>query len=1097
MQRAFVIASALALAASTASAQVVLPPNLGVPDAAPTVPGPGYDLALAALAAGDYAAAVELAGREYRGSARIGADRWIDSIASATVLGESLFEVGQLRDAVARYEEALALAATHANWLLAVRFPPQALQPLRQPRVATWARSKRNVQPARLPDTMTIRQQGGDPQDVLQRGGVLAAPFERPIRPQEVMRSVVIASYRIGALLGDLGRDNPILDQAATALSRRPAPPLHYSQSWIDIALGAAYWAQGKPQQAQPLLVRGLLMENQFDHPLTAWGLIVLGRIALDADRAGEAAGYFEEATIVAADYGDARALEEAFGLLWTAHRMSGGKGVAAAIPAAATATRDGPAAAHVRLLAMQAESLAAAGDGRRATSALDAIDGRLLRSAAGQGTLGGIAGYARALIAYGEDTAAGDAELGRALGIARGRSPRLLQTQLLVELLRAGSSVISERQAEGLFAAWLGDPAPREFVADPLGTLAVITSDRSDAFDTWVAVAGRRGQEQALTAAEATMRNRWLVSQPLGGRRAALLRFLTTDDRLLDPAESARRKALVAGRPGLDRMLLRIGQLRGTLAAALAAAPPAAGNVPPAAGDPAEWREYAGLAGELERTVAALAAGPGAAPEFPPLTPSDEIRRRLEPGEAVLSFHWTASGLFAALETRDRLLAWQVRQAAGLPGEIRTLAKELSLHGSAAAVGVDRVVAGDWGGSAARIERMLFENARGVGLGEGIEELVIVPDGWLWYVPFEILPVSSNRAGDDRRPLREACRIRYCPTRSLAVLRFEPEAAGGTGLLVGRMGRGEKREEALTAAAEITAGIDNAVVFEPAASGPPPAFVGSLFDTLVIYDELAPAGPGGPWPLLTAAGPRPGIAPADWLASPPKRPRRVILPGVQSAMAGGLAKPPARPGADLFLPAIDLIAAGGQTVLLSRWRGGGPVANALVHEFLRETVGRDALPAPQAWQRAVDVVTPERPDLDREPRLKRSPDAELVDASHPLLWAGHLLIDCGRGVYEAAPQPQVPPPPPLAAPGLPMPAVAQPQPGQPPPNVAPGLPQAPPGPAPVAPPAPAPQAPMPPAILPPPPPRPEPPAPAPAPPAAAPAPAAAGPEPP
>ena len=103
MQRAFVIASALALAASTASAQVVLPPNLGVPDAAPTVPGPGYDLALAALAAGDYAAAVELAGREYRGSARIGADRWIDSIASATVLGESLFEVGQLRDAVARY----------------------------------------------------------------------------------------------------------------------------------------------------------------------------------------------------------------------------------------------------------------------------------------------------------------------------------------------------------------------------------------------------------------------------------------------------------------------------------------------------------------------------------------------------------------------------------------------------------------------------------------------------------------------------------------------------------------------------------------------------------------------------------------------------------------------------------------------------------------------------------------------------------------------------------------------------------------------------------------------------------------------------------
>jgi len=1062
MRTALAIAVAAGLAAVPAVAQVVLPPNLGVPDAAPTVPGPGHDLALAALAAGDYAAALDIAEREYRGSSKVGANRWIDSIASATVLGEALLEMGRLREAVARYEEAMALSAAHANWLLAVRFPPAGLAPLRRPRAATWGRSKRNASPALIPDTMTITQQGADAQDVLQRGGVLTAPFQRPIRPQEVIRSLVIAIYRSGSLLGDLGRDNPALDQATRGLARRPAPPNHYSQAWIDIALGTAYWAQGKAQQAQPLLVRGLLVGNQLDHPLTAWGLIVLGRMALDADRAAEAAERFEEATYIAADYGDARALEEAFRGAWMARRAAGGRDAAAMLGRAADATRSVPFfALRARLLAMQAESLAAGGDTRGATAALKAIDARLLRADAGQGTLGEIAGYASALVAYaGGDVAGGDGDLQQALAIARGRSPRLFQTELLTELVRAGSSAVSERQADEFFNAWLADPADRDFAVDPLDTLAVLSAARGVAFDTWVAVAGRRGEERLLEAAEATMRHRWMAARPLGGRRVSVERFLSADRRLLEPAEVARRQALDGEQPGLDALLTRIGQLRGNLAAAVtaaaaAAAGPGVGGRAGVGGPPEEWKDYASAASQLGLAVARLAAGRVATPLYPPLETSKEIRRRLEPGQALLSFHWTASGLVGALETGDRLVAWQVKQVGGLPAEIRTLAKELSLNERSAAVGTDRLMAGDWEGSAARIERMLFENSRGVSLADSIEELVIVPDGWLWYLPFELLPVTSNRGGGDRRPLREACRIRYSPTRSLAVLRFEPRAAAATGLLLGRMSRGEKQEAAVAAASEMLAGVDGAVIVEPSATTPPVSLMGAVFDTLVVADELTAAESAAGWPFFAGGTNRGGVGMAEWLDPPPKRPRRLVFPGVQTAMAGGLAKPPPRPGEDLFLPAVDLIAAGGRTLLVSRWRTGGRTSASLVQEFLRETAGPDAAPAAEAWHRAVELVTPERPDPDREPRLKQAGDTVLEDSRHPLLWAGLMLVDCGRGVFDG---PQQPAPPPAAA-LAPVIAPADPA------AAVPADPVQPAGPA----------GPMPPAILPPPPPRSEP----------------------
>ena len=1043
------------LCSARVEAQIILPPGLGAEGGGQTVPTAGYDLALATLAAGDVRTALEIAMREYQSCIKIGTQRWIDSIAAATAVGECQYELGDLRAAVVAYNEALLLSATHADWLLAVQFPDQPLQPLRQQRPATWGQSQRNTLPAAIPGTMSIRRGGSDPQQVLQKGGVLSSPVLYPVRPQEIMRAIVIALYRRHEILGELSPDGSSLAEAAQALGRRPAPPNHYSQSWIDIALGTALWSQGKSDQALPLLNRGLLVGNQFDHPLTAWGLIVLGRIALNSDQAAAAAKLFEEATYSAADYGDARALEEAFALAFTAHAVAGSRDVPPSIRVGAEWARNNLPTLRARLLAMQAECLANAGNVREAKKTLADIDPRLLRGDLGRGACGAQADYAAAIIAY-KINAPAEAEmhLSSALAKIRPRSPRLFQTQRLVELVTTGSSAVSDRQADALFARLIGVSNPEDFVRDPLGMLAVTTAPRREAFAAWLMAASRRGNDALLMAIESSIGSRWLTAQPLGGRRIAIENLIAADPDALPAEAAARRAALLVQHPELTVALNKLTQVRTSLTAALVAQ--AAGNAGGGPlGDPLEWGQYAQQSRVCALLAASIAAGRDPTViDFPPLTPAAEIRRRLAAKQFILSFHWTGAGLLAAFESHDRTVTWNVQQPAVLAKEIATLAKSIGIFDPVAPVSAERFGDTQWRAVAGRIAELLFENSK-VSLQTGIDELVIVPDGLLWYLPFELLPVESGRgkeaaeAGAEQMLLRETCRIRYCPTRSLAVGRFKKLQPNGIlGLYAGKMFRSDRPDAAQETVARLARSLDRALPLSPlagggaatASGGAPVPLVASLLDTLVVVEELVGTGSSASRSLVNATGGKGGMTVADWLAPPAKRPRCVVLPGWQTSMASGLAKIPPQPGEDLFLTVTDLLAAGAQTALISRWNVGGKVSVDLVDEFLRD-LSADATveqslnafsTAPKSWRRAVDLIVAEPPELAREPRIKPSSGAAISDARHPFFWAGYLLVDCGQGAYSAEPLPAAarnPPPvvPPARA-GRPAPVVAPPQ---------------------------------------------------------------------
>ena len=975
-----------------------------------TVPSQAYDLAQNALASGNFSDALELAEQEYKGCMKFGADRWIDSTAAAAIVGECCFEKGRYRDAIGFYNEAIIRAASHGNWLEDIRFPSQPLHIKNSRPQQLWGQSPREIKISDLPDRMSIRLGTSDPQSVLQSGGVLAAPIDYPIRPQEVMRSLAISLYRRADLLGPMARDGNALEAISAWLQKRPAPQNHFSQAWIDVCLGIVYWSQARNEQALPLLKRGLLLEGQFDHPLTPWALLVGGRIALDAGQYETAKTTLEQATFAAAAQGDARALEESFRWSTHAHLAFDNTLPKSVIPAISWSEKQ-LRSLSLRLLSTTASVRAEQGNIQEAARSLVKLNQSLSSSELALGRCGAYSRYTAALIAYaaGND-GRGDAEYAKALTLARGCSARLFQTQLFTESLVRGESTYSDREASDLFKVLLADPLPFAIQTDPLDAIAVISTDRTSAFSAWLAVTQKifltnsRGDEAWLNAIENQRRNSWLTHQPLGGRRNNLLKLLTTTTGNSDEL-TALRKRVLARYPDVATNLSEINVIRSLLQKSLWEFRHMPRDTP-VPDDSETWKDFAARSQTLENQIDFIAAGRNVIPlEFPPLFGTTEIRNRLVGKQRLLSFTWTNFGLFASLEAPKQAASWKVKRPDEVRKKIIEMTRSLSLYHPLRPVETGRLDSQEWQTHAAALTTLLFEDS-GVSLERHHEfdELIIVPDGLLWYLPFELLAITTkekNLHGATHLRLKDTCQIRYSPTRSLAVgNRHKATAPHIIAVQASLTYRNNSPEQSSALLERIDTAIENAVFLKSQTPKIPIGISASLADTLVIFDELSANGKITDRPLIAADAGRPGMSFNDWLAAPQKAARCAVLTGLQTQASEGLNKATDRPGNDLFMTAMDLLATGTETAVISRWNVGGRIGIDLGIEFIKdrqhEGIRDNLLPAAVSWQRAVDLVTAEQPDFNQEPRIKITSSVIPQDATHPFFWAGYTLIDCG-----------------------------------------------------------------------------------------------------
>ena len=950
---------------------------------------------------GRYSDALRDFRRDGRRSIKTPTSRWIDSICYHTMTGESHYHMGQLAEALEHYTSALELFVAFSDWMIRVQFP-DVIRPAApgQVRPVPWGKSQRLAKLGRFRNTFLIGQGRINNQQQVQRGGVVQQPILYSIRVPEIVRCTTLAQRRRRELMGPLSEHDRLTKDISAVLGRSLGPRNHWASVWMDVQVGLAFAAENRNAQAKERLTNSLLAAGQFDHPLTATALLELGKISLaegDLDSAGD---YFEEATYSAFHFYDPGLLEEAFRYASLTHLLSNRRQIYAPLETAARwADVKDYRQLHASLVLSAAESYAALGQPSEASALLDKARQIIGRRDMRGGWMGARLNFLTARVRYQQGNAEiGDASLADALGYQRGGSLRLFQIALADRLYLSGQ--LSPRVMMKVYEQLLPDPRAEDWVFDPLDSLATLVTPHGRSIERWFEVAlERRERERALEIADLARRHQFLTTLPLGGRLLGLRWILDAPLESLDQHMTLQRRDLLTRYGAYQELSREASRLRDDLR-----------RMPPVIDDPADRRPQLELLGELERVSGAqeeilrhIAVGrEGAQIAFPPRRTAQEIQQTLGETAAALVFFETEKTVYAMLLTNDRLEYWAIGTPVNVRKRVTALLKSLGQLDANRQLARSHLESDDWKKEAGRLSTLIWEKAP-TSVSDSFDELVVVPDGSLWYVPFELL---NARGVEEPQPLISKVRVRTLPTASLMVPQRRgriPDAS--TAVVVGRLFPRDDQTVALAAYEQLSQVLPGATALVgnlPASS----AIFGSLLDRVIVLDDVTDAMDGlyGWAPLRLDRG-SPGSTLADWMRLPMAGPDQWILPGFHTGAENSMRRMRGdTAGQDLFLTVCGLMATGARTVLISRWRTGGATSFDLVREFAQELP--HAAPA-DAWQRSVFLAMDSLVDPESEPRVERDRKEGRIKAAHPFFWSGYLLIDASAAIDEGeAPHP-------------------------------------------------------------------------------------------
>jgi len=950
-----------------------------------TLPNTLYSLAFQPYYSGEFRDAAR-GFREAARGGRIGVEgRWVDGICYHTMMGECYYHMGDLPRALEQYDAAAKLFLAHRNWMLKLELPATISEtPSTTRSRINWASSRRASKLGRYPDRVSALFGRLDNENVVRGGGVVQPPEYRPVRAHEIARCTALAIRRRGDILGPTCPFDPLTNQLIGALATRPAPPNHWSQAWIGVQLGLAYASADRMPEAVSTLNASLLAAGQYDHHLTGMALLELGKISFQQGKFDAAATYLLEATLAAAQFEHFDDMQEAFELATATHIVSGGKGIYPPLANAASwARRNGSAQLHASLLLSAAESNLAHGQ----TSAAAGLAGQSLRAMGRtdlpSSTLGGKHLYHAAHAAFqAGNTSEAASLLASSLVIGRKSSPRLFQINIAEKLL--SSNLIGPRTADQLFQQLLREPVTGDWKMNPRETLAVLTTPLEQSMGLWfeLVLLERKDQERAFEIADRIRRRRFFNSLSFGGRLMALRWTLEAPKEAINDKAALQRQDFLLRYPRYAEISAQAKAVRQQLRA-----------MPLVVEDEERKQQeklleqLAGLSAVQEATIGdiALRREPSEF-AFPPLLDLKTIQEQMPENQLTLAFFNTPRAVYTFLIGKEQYAAGTISNARSVERELQLLLQKLGHFDRNQVQIAEHLLDDQWKDPATKLWKMLVPESAAE-LWKGVDELVIVPDGVLWYVPFEALQLPTRRGSIS---LISKYKIRFAPTLGTSLPDRLGMARGGTTAVVtGKMFPRDTEAAAAIAFDELRAG-DATAVRVPSRLPAPSFLYSALCDRLVVLDEVddKSSGPYSWSPMQVDRG-KPGSTLADWFSLPWQSPELLVLPGFQTAAADGLRQ--GGTGNEMFLAVCGLMSTGTRTVLISRWRTGGQTGFDLTREFVHQL---PRMPPAAAWQRSVHLAMASDANPDHEPRVKAARLDELLPARHPFFWAGYMLVD-------------------------------------------------------------------------------------------------------
>lgn len=926
-------------------------------------PSAKYYVALQAYRAGDLESAAQLCENAMRDGYRDIRGRWIDSIPALALMAECHWHLGDLVTARQHVDHVFQIAIRNRGWLGRIDWQSSIMPG------ASLAKSSRLWPEAKavnlVPVADRIMYSSGKqltPGDLV-NGGTIEEPNLRTMDLVEIMRGLAIASYRRRVILGPLS-ENDSLSAGLLESTKYPANlQIPAARAMIGALRTTGYFTN---HDGKRCLAEGATSTTFGGgaHPLTAVSMLSQVYVIAGTDKPEAAVplainlvhycGALDQPEFI----GPAMALAAGCA---TPEQSSSVRQVATNI--ATTLFRRYDLAALHCLIA-GADAAITGGDLDSAGTMLGQARSMLGRRSVTQPRLKSYADYVSARLAAARGSSIGvvkatdvDQALQQVAGFAlnnRSRKsklvsmPRIYQLNLIQQAL--GSS-LGGTSSDELLKEFCDDPPPEVWRRDVVDALSLCLVDRAVAHMARINIASSRGYaEPTLQAVDAMLSARFNQRLPLGGRVAQIRTLARSEDALLD-------KALIEFRDKAGKAFkeVRAGAM-------------AAGDPSPAMADALESKAVSVALSRVHLPAA-----------MPPLLDEKLPIATLPPRTGLLTFTAVGNKLIGTMSVNGKVTMWNVAGSGRLPSQI---GKVLKGFGVGKTRGNRLPEDESWREDAVILRRHLMPDDSMI-RPDAFDELIIVPDGALWYLPFEVLPLRE--ATDPL--IGDKIAVRYAATPGLAIKPVAmPPISRAVGIASGLFFSPRDPDQNTATVQTLLDSVDDPVRL-PEANDAPTGLMGNKLGHLVV---AAPRMPKPKTPFMMSVSHHDEDSPygtlAAWMRFPAHVPRSVILPGYRTSVDVGQMGN----GDELFLTLCALNAAGVRSVMLSRWAAGGESTAIAMRELLQELpfTGMNA-----AWARARMVLRRAELDPVGEPLLtKADQEVENLTGDQPLFWAGYMI---------------------------------------------------------------------------------------------------------